>query len=82
MEIPVVFCRDLRFNHFEEIPNHAFAGLAQLTTLFLNENEIAFIQKDAFQDGPANLRFLYLNNNRISRLPAELFQPLTKLEAM
>ncbi|KAI9587171.1 hypothetical protein GQX74_003018 [Glossina fuscipes] len=73
--------RDLRFNRFEELPANAFEGLTQVTTLFLNENEISYVEESAF-DGLKSLRFLYLNNNRISRLPSNIFQQLKQLEAI
>ncbi|XP_037881152.1 peroxidasin isoform X2 [Glossina fuscipes] len=72
---------DLRFNRFEELPANAFEGLTQVTTLFLNENEISYVEESAF-DGLKSLRFLYLNNNRISRLPSNIFQQLKQLEAI
>ncbi|XP_001354288.3 peroxidasin [Drosophila pseudoobscura] len=72
---------DLRFNHFEEVPADAFRGMGQLSTLFLNENELAHLQDGAFQ-GLLALRFLYLNNNRLSRLPAAIFQGLPRVEAI
>ncbi|XP_060651867.1 LOW QUALITY PROTEIN: peroxidasin [Drosophila nasuta] len=72
---------DLRFNHIEKLPANAFNGLSQLTTLFLNDNEMAFVEEDAFKDLRA-LRFLYLNKNRLSRLPATIFQQLSSLEAL
>ncbi|XP_043950846.1 peroxidasin isoform X1 [Drosophila biarmipes] len=72
---------DLRFNHIEELPANALSGLAQLTTLFLNENELAYLQDGALNGLPA-LRFLYLNNNRLSRLPAAIFQRMPRLEAI
>ncbi|KAI8039124.1 hypothetical protein M5D96_007841, partial [Drosophila gunungcola] len=72
---------DLRFNHIEELPANAFSGLAQLTTLFLNDNELAYLQDGAL-NGLTALRFLYLNNNRLSRLPAAIFQRMPRLEAM
>jgi len=75
------FCRDLRFNHIEELPANAFSGLAQLTTLFLNDNELAYLQDGAL-NGLTALRFVYLNNNRLSRLPATIFQRMPRLEAM
>lgn len=52
-----------------------------MTTLFLNENEISYIQEGAF-DGLVSLRFLYLNSNRISKLPKNIFQRLQHLEGM
>lgn len=48
-------------------------------TLFLNDNELAYVHEDAFKDLKA-LRFLYMNNNRLSRLPAGIFRHLPKLE--
>ncbi|EDW78831.1 uncharacterized protein Dwil_GK12503 [Drosophila willistoni] len=72
---------DLRFNHFEKLPANAFSGLGQLTTLFLNENEVAHLEDGAF-DGLTALRFLYLNNNRLSRLPENIFQHLSRLETL
>lgn len=75
------FCRDLRFNHIEELPANAFNGLGQLTTLFLNDNELAYVHEDAFKDLNA-LRFLYLSKNRLSRLPAGIFRHLPKLEVL
>ncbi|KAH8305592.1 hypothetical protein KR059_002341 [Drosophila kikkawai] len=72
---------DLRFNHIEELPANAFSGLNQLTTLFLNDNELSFVQEGALQ-GLTALKFLYLNNNRLSRLPATIFQRLRSLEAI
>lgn len=75
------FCRDLRFNHIEELPANAFNGLGQLTTLFLNDNELAYVHDDAFKDLNA-LRFLYLSKNRLSRLPAGIFRHLPKLEVL
>lgn len=73
------FCRDLRFNHIVELPGNAFNGLGQLMTLFLNNNELAYVHEDAFKDLKA-LRFLYLSNNRLSRLPVGIFRNLPKLE--
>lgn len=75
------FCRDLRFNQFEELPSNAFNGLGQLTTLFLNDNQLAAVEEDAFK-GLTALRFLYLNKNALSRLPAGTFQQLPRLEAL
>lgn len=63
------------------MPANAFEGLSQVTTLFLNENEISYIQEGAF-DGLVSLRFLYLNSNRISKLPKNIFQRLQHLEGM
>ncbi|XP_032290596.1 peroxidasin [Drosophila virilis] len=72
---------DLRFNQFEELPPMAFNGLGQLTTLFLNDNQLAYVHEDAFK-GLTALRFLYLNKNQLSRLPASIFQHLPRLEAL
>ncbi|EDV96683.1 peroxidasin [Drosophila grimshawi] len=72
---------DLRFNRIEELPANAFNELGQLTTLFLDENELAYVHENAFK-GLSSLRFLYLHKNRLSRLPASVFQQLPRLETL
>ncbi|XP_055843277.1 peroxidasin [Episyrphus balteatus] len=72
---------DLRYNSLQSIPSNAFAGLNQVHTIFLSENEIGFIKEDSLT-GLIALKYLYLNNNRISQIAPGSFKGLDFLEGL
>ncbi|XP_055915269.1 peroxidasin [Eupeodes corollae] len=72
---------DLRYNRLEELPSNVFAGLSQVHTIFLSENEIGFIKDDSLS-GLVALKYLYLNNNRIGQIAPGSFKGLDFLEGL
>lgn len=55
--------------------------MSQVHSIFLNENQIITIQKNAFSGLPA-LRYLYLNQNHIKDIAIDAFANLTRLERL
>jgi Leucine-rich repeat (LRR) protein len=55
--------------------------MRQIHSIFLNENQIVTIHKDAFSGLPA-LRYLYLNQNHIANIAVDAFANLTNLERL
>ena len=58
-----------------------FQGLANLSTLRLDHNELASLPADVF-GGLSNLETLALNNNQLASLPADVFGGLSNLETL
>ncbi|XP_067843488.1 leucine-rich repeat transmembrane neuronal protein 1 [Heptranchias perlo] len=68
----------LRYNSLSELHGDQFAGLLQLTWLYLDHNHIYSVEGTAFR-GLRRLKELVLSSNKITQLPNATFRPLPNL---
>ncbi|KAJ8955279.1 hypothetical protein NQ318_000307 [Aromia moschata] len=64
---------DLRYNSFNQVLNHSFAGLSTIVALYLSNNNIDYMEVDAFKDIRSSLQLLDISNNKLSTLPEGIF---------
>uniref|UniRef100_A0A8C4R0E2 Leucine rich repeat transmembrane neuronal 4 n=2 Tax=Eptatretus burgeri TaxID=7764 RepID=A0A8C4R0E2_EPTBU len=71
----------LRYNSLKTVPQGQFAGVQQLTWLYLDHNNIQDVTAGAFQ-GTRRLKELILSSNKITQLPVGVFHPLVNLRKL
>lgn len=68
----------LRYNSLSKLHDDQFAGLLQLTWLYLDHNHIYSVDPNAFR-GLRRLKELVLSSNKITQLPNATFRPMPNL---
>ncbi|NWI14369.1 LRRT1 protein, partial [Crypturellus soui] len=71
----------LRYNSLSELRDGQFAGLMQLTWLYLDHNHICSVEGDAFQK-LRRVKELTLSSNKITQLPNTTFRPMPNLRSV
>ncbi|XP_006014691.2 leucine-rich repeat transmembrane neuronal protein 1 [Latimeria chalumnae] len=71
----------LRYNSLSELHDGQFAGLMQLTWLYLDHNHIYLVEGDAFQK-LRRVKELVLSSNKITHLPNTTFRPMPNLRSV
>lgn len=71
----------MRENNLTELRDGQFAGLAQLTWLYLDHNNIDLVEEGAF-DRLRRVKELDLSSNRIESMPNGTFRPLPNLRIL
>lgn len=71
----------MRDNNLTELREGGFAGLSQLTWLYLDHNAIELVEEGAF-DRLRRLKELDLSSNRVEALPNGTFRPLPNLRIL
>ena len=71
----------LYFNKLEKITSRMFRSLGNLTTLWLNNNNIYYIEENAFQD-LISMEELLLYSNKLSIIQQATFKNLPKLKSL
>nr|XP_009669654.1 PREDICTED: leucine-rich repeat transmembrane neuronal protein 1 [Struthio camelus australis] len=71
----------LRYNSLSELHDGQFAGLMQLTWLYLDHNHICSVEGNAFQK-LRRVKELTLSSNKITQLPNTTFRPMPNLRSV
>lgn len=71
----------LNCNKIRNIIGGTFSRMPYLESLLLHDNELSYIDQEAFK-GLKNLKLLTLSNNQLSSMPANWMVPLTNLNKL
>ncbi len=81
VDLAVITNLNLVDMRIKSLRTHDFSGMLALTTLYLNNNELAHLPEDIF-DGLLSLKTVSLRGNKLTYLPDGIFEGFVSLESL